>query len=61
MKGADVIVILATVFGALLGTLTARRRGGRGLDLAHHAAAFAILFAVIGLVVTIVLARVTVG
>jgi archaellum biogenesis protein FlaJ (TadC family) len=52
-----VIVISATAFGALLGMLVARQRGGRRLDMAHHAAAFAILFAVVGMVVTIVIAR----
>lgn len=50
-------MIPATLFGALLGTLVARRRGGRRLDMAHHAAVFAILFAVAGLIVTIVIAR----
>jgi archaellum biogenesis protein FlaJ (TadC family) len=56
-----VIVISATVFGALLGAVVARRRGGRRLDMAHHAAAFAILFAVIGMVVTIGMARMVQG
>ena len=51
------IVIAGTVFGALLGTLVARQRGGGRLDIAHHAAVLAILFAVIGMIVTIVIAR----
>lgn len=51
------IVISGTVFGALLGTLVARQRGGTRLDMAHHAAVFAILFAVAGMIVTIVIVR----
>ena len=51
-------MIASTVFGALLGTQVARRRGGRRLDMAHHAAAFAILFAVVGMIVTIAIARI---
>jgi hypothetical protein len=52
-----VIVVAASVFGALWGGLLARRRGGRRLDIAHHAAVHAILFAMVGMVVTIAIAR----
>ncbi|WP_203232331.1 hypothetical protein [Gemmobacter caeruleus] len=51
------IVITAAIFGALLGVLRARHHGGSGLDMAQWGAGFAILFAVIGLIVTIVIAR----
>ena len=50
-------MLVAIVLGALTGALVAHRRGGRRLDMAHHAAVFAILFAVAGLIVTIVIAR----
>ncbi len=51
------IVITATVFGALLGALRARRHGGTALDMVQWAAGFGILFAVIGFIATIVIAR----
>lgn len=43
--------------GGLIGALTARRRGGKGLDMAQYAAGYAIAFALVGLFVTIYLAR----
>ena len=45
------------VFGALLGALLARNRGGRRLDMAHQAAVMGILFGVVGMIVTIALSR----
>ncbi len=51
------IVLGAAVLGAALGWLTAARRGGNRLDKAQYAAGFAILFALIGLFLTIFLAR----
>jgi len=52
------IVIASTLFGVLLGWLTARRRGGNRLDIAQYAAVFAMVFGMLGLIVTIILARV---
>ena len=52
------IVIGGLIFGALLGALVAKRRGGRGPDMAQYAAGFGILFGLIGLFVTILLERV---
>ncbi len=52
------IVIAGLVSGVLLGAITAKRRGGRGADMAQYAAGFGILFALIGLFLTILLERV---
>lgn len=51
------IVITAALFGALLGALRARHHGGSKLDMAQWAAGFAILFGVIGMILTIVISR----
>lgn len=51
------IVITAAIFGALLGALRARHHGGKGLDMLQWAAGFAILFGIIGFIVTIVISR----
>jgi len=56
-NGADVIALAGLVFGVVLGAVVARRRGGVRLDMAHHAAVFGILFAVVGMIVTIVITR----
>ena len=52
------IVIGGLVFGIILGASIARRRGGRKLDALQYAAAFGILFTLIGLFVTIFLERI---
>lgn len=49
--------VIGLVLGALTGALLAKRRGGRGLDMAQYAGGFAILFGLIGLFVAIILAR----
>ena len=51
------IVIGGLVFGALLGALLARKRGGRAADMAQYAAALGILCSLIGLFATIILER----
>lgn len=51
------ILIASVVFGVLLGMRMAKVRGGRGIDQAQYAAVMAILFAVIGLFVTIFIDR----
>lgn len=51
------IVLAGLVFGVVLGAVVARRRGGVRLDVAHHVAVYGILFAVIGMIVTIVITR----
>jgi hypothetical protein len=52
-----VIVLAGLVFGAGLGALAARRRGGRRIDMVHHAAVYGILFAVLGMIATIAIVR----
>lgn len=52
------IIISAALFGILLGVRTARQRGGRPIDQWHYGAAYGILFALIGLIVTVVISRV---
>lgn len=47
------IVIAGLIFGALFGALRARSRGGSGFDIAQYALVHAILFALVGLFVTI--------
>ena len=49
------IVIAGLLFGALFGALQARKRQGTGFDIAQYAAAHAILFALLGLFVTILI------
>ena len=56
----DMIVIGGLVLGAVIGAMTARRRGGRWPDAAQYAAGFGICFGLIGLFVTIFLERVLV-
>ncbi|MFT4151100.1 MAG: hypothetical protein QM656_12960 [Paracoccaceae bacterium] len=51
------IILAFAVFGALLGVLQARRHGGRRLDLWQYAAGYAIAFGLLGLIITVFLAR----
>jgi hypothetical protein len=51
------IVILAAILGALLGYRKAHRRGGSGFDKAQYAAVHAIIFAIAGLFITILIDR----
>lgn len=47
------ILLISATSGALIGALTAKRRGGNILDVAQYAAGFAIAFAILGLFVTL--------
>ena len=51
------IYIPAAIVGAVLGAYTARKRGGNTLDMAQYAAGYGIVFALLGLLVTIILHR----
>lgn len=51
------IVIIAAVLGALLGYWQAFRRGGNGFDRAQYAAVYGIVFAIIGLFLTLAIDR----
>lgn len=47
----------ALLLGAVCGTVTALRRGGRKLDALQYAAAFAVAFGLVGLVISVFLDR----
>ncbi|SPF80321.1 apolipoprotein acyltransferase [Pseudoprimorskyibacter insulae] len=47
------IVIILTLLGVTVGALTAKRRKGKPLDMAQYAAGYGILFALMGLIITI--------
>lgn len=51
------IVLAGVVVGAVLGAAAARRRRGNRLDMAQYAAAYGILFGVLGLFATILIDR----
>lgn len=51
------MVWIGAVLGALLGVYTAKRRGGKPLDMAQFGAIFGILFAIIALIINIVIVR----
>lgn len=52
------IVIAGALLGAALGGFNARRRNGSTADIAQYAAAYSILFALIGLLATIAIEKV---
>jgi hypothetical protein len=47
----------AIVIGAAFGAFTAKRRGGKLLDLLQYGAAYAIAFGLVGLAIGIILDR----
>jgi hypothetical protein len=51
------IVFVIAGIGAILGALAARRRGGRAADMAQYAFGYAVAFGLLGLVGTILYAR----
>ncbi|MGP3696305.1 hypothetical protein [Rhodobacter sp. NSM] len=51
------IVLAGAVLGAFVGAATARRHGGKRLDMAQYGAGFAIAFALLGLFLTILIER----
>jgi hypothetical protein len=55
------IVIGGLVLGAIGGGWTAKRRGGKPADIAQYAGVYGILFAILGLFVTLFLDRMTRG
>jgi ABC-type Mn2+/Zn2+ transport system permease subunit len=52
-----VIVIGGFILGAVIGALTARKRGGKPADIAQYAVGFGIAFCLLGLFLTIFLER----
>ena len=51
------IVIGGGLLGAICGAVAARKRGGKIWDIAQYATAYAIAFALLGLVITIIIDR----
>ena len=51
------IVIAGAAGGALFGAVTARLRRGNAADMAQYAAGYGIMCAVLGMIATILLAR----
>ncbi|MGV8951506.1 MAG: hypothetical protein ACOH2M_10420 [Cypionkella sp.] len=51
------IVIAGIIIGAILGSVLARKRGGRRLDMLQYGAVYALIFAIIGMFITIVIDR----
>jgi hypothetical protein len=52
------MLVLGGVFGgAVIGGLTAKKRGGKGLDIAQYAAGYGIALGLAGLFLTIFLER----
>lgn len=49
------------LIGAIWGGMTARRRGGKPLDMAQYAAGYGILFALLGMVLTVAVNRIFAG
>lgn len=54
------IVIAGLVIGLLFGATLAKRRKGKTKDLLQYAAAYAILFSIIGLFVTVIVHRIAI-
>ncbi len=52
------IVLICGLIGAVLGYLTAKRRRGKGLDMAQYAAGFGIAFMILGLFLTLIIERI---
>ena len=51
------IVISGLVIGAVMGALTAKRRGGRWPDMAQYAAGYGIALALVCLIATIAIEK----
>ena len=51
------IYIVLGILGAVIGGMTARKRGGNRKDMAQYAASYGIAFALFGFVLTVLLDR----
>ncbi len=51
------IVTLSVLLGALFGGLKAKRRGGTGMDVAQYAGTYAVVFGIVGVIVTVIILR----
>jgi len=48
---------ITTILGGVTGAIVARRKGGKRFDLAQYAAVFAVMGFILGVLATIVIAR----
>ncbi|MFK7753742.1 MAG: apolipoprotein acyltransferase [Sedimentitalea sp.] len=51
------LVIGGAMLGAGLGAMTARKRGGKPLDMAQYAAGYGIALGLLGMIATIIIHR----
>ena len=51
------VVLFGALLGALTGGLLAKKRGGKRLDILQYGAVYAMIFAIVGLFVTIFIHR----
>lgn len=51
------IIAAGLILGVLMGAFTAKRRGGKVLDMLQYAAGFGIAFMLLGVFVTIIIER----
>lgn len=55
------IVIAFAIIGALWGANAARKRGGNRKDIAQHAAGYCMAFVICGMILTVIVDRLTSG
>lgn len=55
------LIYIFAALGAAYGAFLAYRRKGRALDIAFYAAAFLIIFTIVGLLINVLLLRAAVG
>ena len=53
----QMIIMAGMILGVALGSVTAKRRGGRALDMLQYGAGYGIAFTLVGVFVTIILER----
>ncbi len=51
------IITISAILGALFGGLRAKKRNGTALDIAQYAGVYALIFALIGLAITVLIMR----
>ncbi len=51
------IAIGLAILGAVIGGLTARKRGGNRKDIAQYAVGYAMAFLIVGMIATVILDR----
>lgn len=51
------LVIIGAIFGGIIGGTIAKRRGGKGLDVLQYVGIYALAFALLGMIATLVVHR----